>query len=413
MSDDEGGSDCEFQGGRYSLLGNKEDLGRLIENGNFSLTYRDEYSEDEDEDGKDKKSHAASRENRRKFKAAIDVIRRKLEATYQDLKKTNNARIGEEVTCFNANTDLPICLREKIYLATGKEVTYFHGKITEVLYIDARTQEVTFRVILNREQFSVTNPLPRVFLSKGDTSAAVYNHQLIPTALFKGIPDSDTDSDSDVDEYGLREHHEKCMTIAEKQFNLSRPEIKAIRRINNETESRSDELYEKRRKDHRARQAKSPPPPPSLPSPPPLPSSADDDDDDAWFSCSDDEDEQEEEEEQKQQLKEEGEEDVQRQEKGAPEEKVEEDAQAATTFPPAAEPFASSTGSTGAPQQEQEDEEEEEQKVKAWLASYRLSHARKPLLEMGVETLEDLALDVKDEDAGQLALRSTIKVRRF
>jgi len=131
---------------------------------------------------------------------------------------------------------------------------------------------------------------------------------------------------------------------------------------------------------------------------------AGDDDDGGWFSCSEDENNQEEEEE---------EEEVQRQEKGKHEEKVDEDAQAATTFPPAVGPFALPTGSTGAPQQEQGDEGEEQQKVKAWLASYRLSHVWDSLRGVGVKTLEDLALDAEDEDIGQLALRSTFEARRF
>jgi hypothetical protein len=111
----------------------------------------------------------------------------------------------------------------------------------------------------------------------------------------------------------------------------------------------------------------------------------DDDDDDGWFSCYEDEDDQEE----------------------------EEGVEAATTFPPTVKPFASSMGSTGAPQQEHVEEGEEEQKVMAWLTANRLGHAREPLRELGVESLEDLALHVEDEDAGQLALRSTIEVCRF
>jgi len=108
------------------------------------------------------------------------------------------------------------------------------------------------------------------------------------------------------------------------------------------------------------------------------------DDDDGWFSCSEDEDDQEEEEE----------EEVQWQEKKAPEEKVEADVEAATTFPPTVKPFASSMGSTGAPQQEHVEEGEELQKVMAWLTANRLGHAREPR-ELGVGTLEDLALDVE------------------
>jgi len=107
----------------------------------------------------------------------------------------------------------------------------------------------------------------------------------------------------------------------------------------------------------------------------------DDDDDEGWFSCSEDEDDQEEEE-------------VQRRKKRAPEEKVEADVEAATTFPPTVKPFASSMGSTGAPQQEHVEEGEELQKVMAWLTANRLGHAREPR-ELGVGTLEDLALDVE------------------
>ena len=65
-------------------------------------------------------------------------------------------------------------------------------------------------------------------------------------------------------------------------------------------------------------------------------------------------------------------------------------------------PFALPMGSTGAFQQEHVEEGEELQKLKAWLTSYRLGHVRDSLREMEIESLNDLALDVEDEDAGQL-----------
>jgi len=108
----------------------------------------------------------------------------------------------------------------------------------------------------------------------------------------------------------------------------------------------------------------------------------------------------------------------------APDEEGGEDAQADTAVPLAAESFVLFISQNIATQQEQGDEVEEEKKkeqkvkmkeqeVAAWLATCRLGHVWETLHHFGVESLEDLALDVKDEDAGQLALRSTIKVRRF
>ena len=48
-----------------------------------------------------------------------------------------------------------------------------------------------------------------------------------------------------------------------------------------------------------------------------------------------------------------------------------------------------------------------------WLAIYRFGHVRESLHHLGVGSLEDLALGVKDEVAGQLAFRSTFEARRF
>ena len=57
--------------------------------------------------------------------------------------------------------------------------------------------------------------------------------------------------------------------------------------------------------------------------------------------------------------------------------------------------------------------EKKDQEVTVWLATCRLGHVREALHYLGVELLENLAFYVKDEDAGQLALRSTVEVRRF
>eukprot|EP00613_Pedinella_sp_CCMP2098_P001734 CAMPEP_0171618144 /NCGR_PEP_ID=MMETSP0990-20121206/14561_1 /TAXON_ID=483369 /ORGANISM="non described non described, Strain CCMP2098" /LENGTH=211 /DNA_ID=CAMNT_0012182871 /DNA_START=38 /DNA_END=673 /DNA_ORIENTATION=+ len=91
--------------------------------------------------------------------------------------------------------------------------------------------------------------------------------------------------------------------------------------------------------------------------------------------------------------------------------------------PLAVESFTLLKAPTNVPQREQEDEvgekeeeqnlEKKDQEVAAWLATYRLGHVRGALRHLGVESLEDLALHVKNEDTGQLALRSTIEVRRF
>ena len=62
---------------------------------------------------------------------------------------------------------------------------------------------------------------------------------------------------------------------------------------------------------------------------------------------------------------------------------------------------------------EEQKVEKKDQEVTVWLATYRLGHVREALHHLGVESLKALALDVKDEDTGQLAFISPIVVHRF
>jgi hypothetical protein len=64
-------------------------------------------------------------------------------------------------------------------------------------------------------------------------------------------------------------------------------------------------------------------------------------------------------------------------------------------------------------EEEEQEDEKKEHEVAGWLVTPRLGHVWGALRHRGVKSLKDLALDVKDEDAGQLALRSTTEVRRF